>query len=158
MVALVITLALFFDFTNGFHDTANAMATPIATGAIKPKTAVALAAVLNLVGAFLSTEVAKTVSGGIIREGSDGIQITPDIIFAGLMGAILWNMITWLKGLPSSSSHALIGGLLGATITYTGWTHLKLLSISKVLIAIVVSPLLGMLLGLAMIFLVAKIF
>ena len=78
MVALVISLALFFDFTNGFHDTANAMATPIATGAIKPKTAVALAAVLNLVGAFLSTEVAKTVSGGIIKEGSDGIQITPD--------------------------------------------------------------------------------
>ena len=75
MVALVISLALFFDFTNGFHDTANAMATPIATGAIKPKTAVALAAVLNLVGAFLSTEVAKTVSGGIIKEGSDGVQI-----------------------------------------------------------------------------------
>ena len=94
MVALVIALALFFDFTNGFHDTANAMATPIATGAIKPKTAVTLAAILNLVGAFLSTEVAKTVSGGIIREGTDGIQITPDIICAGLMGAILWNMIT----------------------------------------------------------------
>lgn len=76
MAALVIVLALFFDFTNGFHDTANAMATPIATGAIKPKTAVALAAALNLVGAFLSTEVAKTVSGGIIREGSDGVHIT----------------------------------------------------------------------------------
>ena len=120
MVALVISLALFFDFTNGFHDTANAMATPIATGAIKPKTAVALAAVLNLVGAFLSTEVAKTVSGGIIREGSDGVQITPDIIFAGLMGAILWNMITWLKGLPSSSSHALFGGLIGAAIAGIG--------------------------------------
>ena len=120
MVALVISLALFFDFTNGFHDTANAMATPIATGAIKPKTAVALAAVLNLVGAFLSTEVAKTVSGGIIKEGSDGVQITPDIIFAGLMGAILWNMITWLKGLPSSSSHALFGGLIGAAIAGIG--------------------------------------
>ena len=97
------------------------MATPIATGAIKPKTAVALAAVLNLVGAFLSTEVAKTVSGGIIREGSDGVQITPDIIFAGLMGAILWNMITWLKGLPSSSSHALFGGLIGAAIAGIGF-------------------------------------
>lgn len=120
MVALVIALALFFDFTNGFHDTANAMATPIATGAIKPKTAVTLAAVLNLVGAFLSTEVAKTISGGIIREGSDGIQITPDIIFAGLMGAILWNMLTWLKGLPSSSSHALFGGLIGAAIAGIG--------------------------------------
>lgn len=81
------SVGLFFDFTNGFHDTANAMATPIATGgAIKPKTAVALAAVLNLVGAFLSTEVAKTISGGLIREGSDGIHITPDIIFAGSWG------------------------------------------------------------------------
>jgi PiT family inorganic phosphate transporter len=120
MVALVIALALFFDFTNGFHDTANAMATPIATGAIKPKTAVALAAVLNLVGAFLSTEVAKTISGGLIREGADGIHITPDIIFAGLMGAVLWNMITWLKGLPSSSSHALFGGLIGAAVVGIG--------------------------------------
>ena len=120
MVALVISLALFFDFTNGFHDTANAMATPIATGAIKPKTAVALAAVLNLVGAFLSTEVAKTVSGGIIKEGPGAAPITPDIIFAGLMGAILWNMITWLKGLPSSSSHALFGGLIGAAIAGIG--------------------------------------
>jgi len=120
MAALVIVLALFFDFTNGFHDTANAMATPIATGAIKPKTAVALAAALNLVGAFLSTEVAKTVSGGIIREGSDGVHITPEIIFAGLMGAILWNMFTWLKGLPSSSSHALFGGLIGAAVVGIG--------------------------------------
>jgi PiT family inorganic phosphate transporter len=120
MVALVIALALFFDFTNGFHDTANAMATPIATGAIKPKTAVALAAVLNLVGAFLSTEVAKTISGGLIREGSGGVQITPEIIFAGLMGAILWNMFTWLKGLPSSSSHALFGGLIGAALVGFG--------------------------------------
>ncbi|MDP5225799.1 MULTISPECIES: inorganic phosphate transporter [Arthrobacter] len=120
MAALVIILALFFDFTNGFHDTANAMATPIATGAIKPKVAVTIAAVLNLAGAFLSTEVAKTISGGIIREGQDGIHITPEIIFAGLMGAILWNMFTWLKGLPSSSSHALFGGLIGAAVVGIG--------------------------------------
>jgi len=141
MVALVIALALFFDFTNGFHDTANAMATPIATGAIKPKTAVALAAVLNLVGAFLSTEVAKTVSGGIIREGSDGVQITPDIIFAGLMGAILWNMITWLKGLPSSSSHALFGGLIGAAIAGIGLHSVNFTSVlQKVLLPAVFAP------------------
>jgi PiT family inorganic phosphate transporter len=94
MVVLVIVLALFFDFTNGFHDTANAMATPIATGAIKAKTAVALAAVLNLVGAFLSTEVAKTISGGLIREGDGGVNISPEMIFAGLMGAVVWNMMT----------------------------------------------------------------
>ncbi len=141
MVALVIALALFFDFTNGFHDTANAMATPIATGAIKPKTAVALAAALNLVGAFLSTEVAKTVSGGIIREGSGGVQITPDIIFAGLMGAILWNMITWLKGLPSSSSHALFGGLIGAAIAGIGFHSVNLETLlQKVILPAVFAP------------------
>ena len=142
MVALVIALALFFDFTNGFHDTANAMATPIATGAIKPKSAVALAAVLNLVGAFLSTEVAKTISGGLIREGSDGIHITPDIIFAGLMGAIVWNMFTWLKGLPSSSSHALFGGLIGAAIAGIGFHSINFETVlQKVIIPALFAPL-----------------
>lgn len=121
MVALVIALALFFDFTNGFHDTANAMATPIATGALRPKVAVAIAAVLNLIGAFLSTEVARTISGGLIREGEAGIQITPVMIFAGLIGAIVWNMVTWLLGLPSSSSHALFGGLIGAVVVGAGF-------------------------------------
>ncbi|WP_285243128.1 inorganic phosphate transporter [Pseudarthrobacter sp. fls2-241-R2A-127] len=141
MVALVIALALFFDFTNGFHDTANAMATPIATGAIKPRTAVALAAVLNLVGAFLSTEVAKTVSGGIIREGSGGVQITPEIIFAGLMGAVLWNMVTWLKGLPSSSSHALFGGLIGAAVVGAGFSSVNFESLlQKVILPAVFAP------------------
>lgn len=144
MVALVIGLALFFDFTNGFHDTANAMATPIATGAIKPRTAVALAAVLNLVGAFLSTEVAKTVSGGIIREGSGGVQITPQIIFAGLMGAVLWNMITWLKGLPSSSSHALFGGLIGAAVVGAGFSSVNFESLlQKVILPAVFAPLIA---------------
>ena len=141
MVALVIALALFFDFTNGFHDTANAMATPIATGAIKPKTAVTLAAVLNLVGAFLSTEVAKTVSGGIIKEGAGGVQITPEIIFAGLMGAILWNMITWLKGLPSSSSHALFGGLIGAAIAGIGFGSVNVEGLlQKVILPAIFAP------------------
>jgi PiT family inorganic phosphate transporter len=120
LIVLVIALALFFDFTNGFHDTANAMATPIATGAMKPKVAVTLAAILNLVGAFLSTEVAKTISNGIIREGDSGILISPELIFAGLIGAIVWNMVTWLYGLPSSSSHALFGGLIGAAIVGFG--------------------------------------
>ena len=120
LIVLVIALALFFDFTNGFHDTANAMATPIATGAMKPKVAVTLAAILNLVGAFLSTEVAKTISNGIIREGDAGILISPELIFAGLIGAIVWNMVTWLYGLPSSSSHALFGGLIGAAIVGFG--------------------------------------
>ncbi|WGW11174.1 inorganic phosphate transporter [Saxibacter everestensis] len=141
MVALVIALALFFDFTNGFHDTANAMATPIATGAIKPKTAVALAAVLNLVGAFLSTEVAKTISGGIIREGDGGVLISPEMIFAGLIGAIVWNMITWLLGLPSSSSHALFGGLIGAAIVGAGLQSIDYgVLLSKVIIPAFMAP------------------
>lgn len=117
IVVLVVVLALFFDFTNGFHDTANAMATPIATGALKPRTAVLIAAVLNLVGAFLSTAVAKTISVDLINEG---VTIKVEMIFAGLCGAILWNLTTWILGLPSSSSHALFGGLIGAAIAGAG--------------------------------------
>jgi PiT family inorganic phosphate transporter len=141
IVALVIVLALFFDFTNGFHDTANAMATPIATGALKPKVAVAIAAILNFVGAFLSTEVAKTISGGLIREGEDGIQITPVLVLAGLIGAIVWNLFTWLLGLPSSSSHALFGGLIGAVIVGVGIGAIDgAVLVSKILIPAVLAP------------------
>jgi PiT family inorganic phosphate transporter len=119
LIGIVIVTALVFDFTNGFHDTANAMATTISTGALKPKTAVAISAALNLVGAFLSVEVAKTISGGIVDETAG---IKPEVIFAGLVGAIIWNLVTWLAGLPSSSSHALFGGLIGATLVGVG-TH-----------------------------------
>ncbi|WP_317230177.1 anion permease [Clavibacter sp. MX14-G9D] len=144
IVVLVIVLALFFDFTNGFHDTANAMATPIATGALKPRVAVAIAAVLNLVGAFLSTEVAKTVSGGIIREGDGGVQITPAMIFAGLMGAIVWNLVTWLRGLPSSSSHALFGGLIGAAVVGAGLGSVDFgVVLSKVILPALLAPLIA---------------
>lgn len=118
VVGLVIIVALIFDFTNGFHDTANAMATSIATGALKPRTAVLAAGTLNLIGAFLSVEVAKTISGGLINE--DAVTIAPEFILAGLIGAILWNLLTWLVGLPSSSSHALFGGLVGAVIVGAG--------------------------------------
>ncbi|MBP1327139.1 PiT family inorganic phosphate transporter [Leucobacter exalbidus] len=142
IVLLVIVLALFFDFTNGFHDTANAMATPIATGALKPKTAVILAACLNLVGAFLSTEVAKTISGGIINEGEGGVLISPEMIFAGLLGAVVWNLVTWLYGLPSSSSHALFGGLIGAAVVGAGFEAINGAGLlSKVLIPALAAPL-----------------
>ncbi|MFZ7088126.1 inorganic phosphate transporter [Curtobacterium sp. RRHDQ10] len=134
IVVLVIALALFFDFTNGFHDTANAMATPIATGAMKPKVAVTVAAVLNLVGAFLSTEVATSISHGLINEGPGGVAITPAMIFAGLIGAVTWNMITWLRGLPSSSSHALFGGLIGAAIVGAGFGSVNYASLLSVVI------------------------
>lgn len=142
IIVLVIALALFFDFTNGFHDTANAMATPIATGAMKPKVAVGVAAILNLIGAFLSTEVAKTISGGIIKEGDDGVLITPELIFAGLIGAIVWNMLTWLLGLPSSSSHALFGGLIGAALVGFGTGAIDVpVLLSKVILPAVLAPL-----------------
>ena len=139
VVVLVIATALTFDFTNGFHDTANAMATSIATGALKPKTAVIAAGTLNLVGAFLSTEVAKTISGGIINEAQ--VTIGAEFIFAGLVGAILWNLITWLVGLPSSSSHALFGGLVGAVIVGAGVEGVNFAAVlTKVLIPALVSP------------------
>ena len=139
IVGLVIVVALTFDFTNGFHDTANAMATSIATGALKPKTAVIAAGTLNLIGAFLSTEVAKTISGGLINE--QVVTIAPEFILAGLIGAIVWNLITWLVGLPSSSSHALFGGLVGAVIVGAGVEGINFAAvITKVLIPALVSP------------------
>jgi PiT family inorganic phosphate transporter len=140
-VVLVVVFALVFDFTNGFHDTANAMATSVATGALKPRTAVVIAGVLNLVGAFLSTEVAKTISSGIIKTDSSGHEmITPALIFAGLVGAIVWNLVTWYFGLPSSSSHALFGGLIGAAILGAG---VGAISWSGVITSIVIPALLA---------------
>lgn len=138
ILAIVVVTALAFDFTNGFHDTANAMATTISTGALKPKVAVAMSAVLNLVGAFLSVEVANTISKGLVDETG----IRPEVIFAALVGAILWNLLTWLVGLPSSSSHALMGGLIGATIASAGVgaVHGDAL-VTKVLIPAIAAPL-----------------
>ena len=139
IVGLVIVAALTFDFTNGFHDTANAMATSIATGALKPRTAVIAAGTLNLVGAFLSVEVAKTISGGLINE--QVVTIAPEFILAGLIGAIIWNLLTWLVGLPSSSSHALFGGLVGAVIIGAGVEGVNFAAvITKILVPALVSP------------------
>ncbi|OIK01786.1 phosphate transporter [Streptomyces sp. MUSC 14] len=137
ILAIVVVTALAFDFTNGFHDTANAMATTISTGALKPKIAVAMSAGLNLVGAFLSVEVANTISKGLVDEKG----IRPEVIFAALVGAILWNLVTWLVGLPSSSSHALMGGLIGATIASAGFgaVHGDVL-VTKVLLPAVAAP------------------
>ena len=137
IVSLVIVTALVFDFTNGFHDSANAMATSVATGALKPKVAVTIAAVLNVAGAFLSTEVAKTISGGIV----DDAKVTPLMVFAGLVGAIVWNLLTWLLGMPSSSSHALFGGLIGAVLIGAGVSGVHFGTvISKILLPAVVAP------------------
>ena len=140
IVILVVVTALAFDFTNGFHDTANAMATSIATGALRPKAAVTIAGLLNLVGAFLSVEVAKTISSGLVNE----TKISPVVIFAGLVGAILWNLLTWLLGLPSSSSHALFGGLIGATVVAAGVGAVNFGAVlTKVVLPAVISPLLA---------------
>ncbi|MER5350826.1 inorganic phosphate transporter [Kitasatospora sp. NPDC002551] len=139
LVAVVIITALAFDFTNGFHDTANAMATSIATGALRPKVAVTIAALLNFAGAFLSVKVATTISGGIVNEKTG---VHPEIIFAALAGAILWNLLTWLRGLPSSSSHALYGGLIGATVVGVGANGVNFDTVvSKILIPAIASPL-----------------
>lgn len=146
ILVIVVLTALAFDFTNGFHDTGNAMATSIATGALKPKTAVALSASLNLVGAFLSVEVAKTVGKGLVDL--DQIDVKKDgsalmlIVFTGLVGGILWNVLTWLLGLPSSSSHALFGGLIGSALAALGFSGVQWGGVlSKIVIPAVMSPL-----------------
>ena len=147
LVAIVIVTALFFDFTNGFHDSANAMATSVATGAFRPRTAVLVAAILNVVGAFMSTEVAKTISGGMVNDAF----VTPTMIFAGLVAAILWNLTTWLFGLPSSSSHALFGGLIGAVLVGAGVSGVNFsVVVSKILLPAIMAPVVaGLAAGLA---------
>ncbi|WP_448613848.1 anion permease [Modestobacter sp. URMC 112] len=143
-LVVIVVVALVFDYTNGFHDAANSIAVAVSTKALTPRTALALAAVMNLVGALISTSVAKTVGAGIIDAptGSEGLQL----VFAALIGAITWNMITWYYGLPSSSSHALIGGLVGAALAAAHsvqWMGI----LDKVVIPMILSPLVGFGLG-----------
>jgi PiT family inorganic phosphate transporter len=138
LLVLVVVTALAFDFTNGFHDTGNAMATSIATRALRPRTAVALSASLNLVGAFLSLAVAATIAKGLVQ--ADVISL--EVVLAGLVGGITWNLLTWLLGLPSSSSHALVGGVVGSVLAAVGtsgviWTGVA----AKVLVPALVAPL-----------------
>src|SRR5215212_8909526 len=137
---IVVATALAFDFTNGFHDTAIAVATSISTRALSPRVAVGLSAVLNFVGAFLSLKVAATVAKGIV----DANLITPEIVFAGLVGAIFWNLLTWYFGLPSSSSHALIGGVVGSTLAAVGTEGLVPDGlVEKVIVPALVAPVLA---------------
>lgn len=137
LITVVIT-ALAFDFTNGFHDTGNAVATGIASGALKPKTAVTLCATLNLIGAFLSTQVAATIAKDLVVTH----LVTLEVMFGGLVGGIVWNLLTWLLGIPSSSSHALIGGVVGAMIAAAGGSGVRWDGVvSKVLVPTVVAVL-----------------
>jgi len=154
VLALVIITGLSFDFTNGFHDTANAMATSIATKALSPRVAVGLSAMLNLVGAFLSLSVAATIASGLVDTG----LVTLTVVFGGLAGAIVWNLITWLFGIPSSSSHALIGGVIGAMLAAAGSHAVKWQGlVSKVIIPAVLSPFIAALIATAGTYLVYRI-
>lgn len=144
LLIAVIIVALVFDYINGFHDTANSIATVVSTRVLKPSQAVIMAAILNLLGAFLGVEVAKTIGKGIVDAGA----VTQLTVLAALLGAIIWNLITWYYGIPSSSSHALIGGLCGSAAAYSGWGTLQLQGLmNKVFIPMVVSPVLGLLIG-----------
>ncbi|HWM63978.1 MAG TPA: inorganic phosphate transporter [Solirubrobacterales bacterium] len=140
ILVIVVGTALAFDFTNGFHDTANVVATSISTRAASPQVAIAFAALLNFAGAFISISVAATVANDVVNAGA----ITPTVVFAGLIGAIAWNLITWYFGLPSSSSHALIGGVVGSAVVASGFDAVIADGvIGKVLIPAVIAPLLA---------------
>jgi len=146
ILILVIVVSLIFDYTNGAHDSANAIATVVSTKALSPRNAVLMAAVLNFVGAMAGTKVAHTIGSGIVRP--EMITGSQGIVLAALFGAITWNLLTWYFGLPSSSSHALIGGLVGAAITHGGWSSLNYSNILyKVILPLFLSPLAGMIGG-----------
>ncbi|SRR5579883_1259827 len=155
LVIITIVIAFLFDFLNGFHDAANSIATIVSTRVLKPQVAVLWAAFFNFIAfLFFGLKVAGTIGTGLI----DPSIVNVEVVLAALCGAVFWNIFTWYFGIPSSSSHALIGGLLGAGIAKAGWGHLKWAGIIKVLSAIVISPILGMIFGLLLMFLIARIF
>ncbi len=143
LLVLVIAAALVFDYVNGFHDTANAIATCVSTRALSVKWAIIMAAVLNFVGAMISTKVAATIGKGIV----DANNVTQMVVLAGVAGAIIWDLVTWYVGLPTSSSHAIIGGIIGAVIAHAGTAVLHWAGLKKIVLALVISPILGTLLG-----------
>lgn len=143
LLILVIIAALAFDYINGFHDTANAIATCVSTQALSVRSAILMAAILNFVGAMVSTKVATTIGKGIV----DASNITQMVVLAGVLGAIIWNLITWYYGLPSSSSHAIIGGIMGSVIAHTGIYTLQWKGIKKIVLSLVISPVIGVVAG-----------
>lgn len=143
LLVLVIAAALVFDYVNGFHDTANAIATCVSTRALSVKAAIIMAALLNFAGAMVSTKVASTIGKGIV----DASDITQMVVLAGILGAIIWDLITWYFGLPSSSSHAIIGGLMGSVIAHSGAATLKWVGLKKIILALIISPIIGTLIG-----------
>ncbi|MDD5169142.1 MAG: inorganic phosphate transporter, partial [Syntrophales bacterium] len=146
MLVIIIAVALIFDYTNGAHDSANAIASVVSTKVLTPRAAVIMAGTLNFAGAFLGTHVAETIGKGIVRP--EMISDCHSLLLAALAGAIFWNFLTWYIGIPSSSSHALIGGLMGAGIAYSGWTAPEYGSIlEKVIIPLFLSPVCGFIAG-----------
>jgi PiT family inorganic phosphate transporter len=143
LLLLVIAAALLFDFINGFHDTANAIATCISTRALSIRSAIVMAAVLNFVGAMISTKVATTIGKDIV----DPANVTQLVVLAGIIGAIVWDLITWYYGLPSSSSHAIIGGIIGAAMANSGVSALHLAGLKKIVLSLVLSPVTGTIAG-----------
>ena len=143
MLVIVVFLALAFDYINGFHDTANAIATSVSTRALTPRRAVMLAAILNLFGALYSTGVAQTIARDIVSPK----LATQEVVIAALLSAIIWNLVTWFFGIPSSSSHAIIGGMAGAAVAKAGFSVLQWNGLGKILAALVVSPIVGIILG-----------
>ena len=153
MLCLVILAALLFDYINGFHDTANAIATSVSTRALSVKAAIIMAASLNFLGAMAFTKVAKTIGTGIISAD----QLTQMVVLAGVIGAIMWNIMTWYFGLPSSSSHAIVGGLIGAVIAHVGPSALQWDGLKKIIMALILSPILGVIAGFFFVVLFSRI-
>lgn len=143
MLILVIAASLLFDYVNGFHDTANAIATCVSTRALTVRGAIVMAAVLNFAGAMISTKVAATIGKGIV----DASCVTQTVVLAGVLGAIIWDLITWYYGLPSSSSHAIIGGLMGAVTAHIGISALHWAGLQKIILGLLISPILGTIIG-----------
>lgn len=155
IVLLVVAFALIFDYINGFHDTANAIATVVSTRVLAPRTAILMAAGLNFIGALVSVKVAKTIAAGIV----DPAHATESVVLAAVIGAIVWNLITWKWGIPSSSSHALIGGLVGAGLIHGGWRSIQWGGIEvKVILPLIASPVLGFLIGMVIMLLIFLLF
>jgi len=152
LLALTVVLALAFDYINGFHDTANAIATVVSTRVLSPRVAIIVAASLNFAGAMFATQVAKTIAGGLIQPNA----ATEVVVLGAIVAAIIWNLITWFYGIPSSSSHALIGGLLGAAIAHGGVDVVKWQGLlNKVIYPLVGSPVVGFCVGFALMILIA---
>ena len=154
LLCLVILAALLFDYINGFHDTANAIATCVSTRALSVRAAIIMAALLNFAGAMISTKVAGTIGKGIV----DSSNVTQMVVLAAVIGAIVWDLITWYYGLPSSSSHAIIGGIMGSVFAHAGLSALKWAGLQKIILALLISPILGTIISFIFMIIIYRVF